>query len=263
MDQRTKMTRRTWPAWLLLISAISGCGTSEYNALINRGAARLRGQAKFQGMYLPTVIPGTQFSVRVPVIFTQSYTKDSGHPDDGDRIKPDRRQPPFMPADDTIKLTYEGMAKDPEGKTLPFYCYLAVGDAKPGDADKLANEVEAGLKKVLPEPVPTWEPVDADTPSGKAIHWRKIRMELSQPFFVKVNGKVEKQTMPGIFELWMYDAGEHLVLVGWRAPKAIEGPQTDEFTVVNGTSVPADNAKPDLSKWPILTAGSLESEQAE
>lgn len=242
----------------LLLASLSGCGTSQYNALANRGVVRLRGEAKFQGLYAPTQIPGSPFSVRVPVIFTTSYTPNSGHPDDGEKISPQRMQPPFLPADDAIKLTYEGTTKDAEGRKLPYYCYLAAGEAKPGEIDKLARDVENGLKQLFPEPPPAWEEVDADTPSGKASHWRKIRAVGPQQFFVKVNDVVEKQSLPGVFELWLHDAGDHVVIIGWRAPSAVEGPQTAEFTVVSGMAVPVDDAKPDLSKWPILTAGSLE-----
>jgi hypothetical protein len=242
----------------LLLASLSGCGTSQYNALASRGVARLRGEAKFQGLYAPAQIPGSPFSIRVPVIFTNSYTPNSGHPDDGEKIKPLRMQPPFLPAGDAIKLTYEGTTKDAEGRKVPYYCYVAAGEAKPGEVDKLARDIEAGLKQLFPEPPPAWEEVDADTPTGKAIHWRKIRAVGPQPFFVKVEGKVEQQKLPGIFELWLHDAGDHVAIIAWRSPSAVEGPQTGEFTLVGGLAVPVDDAKPDFSKWPILTAGSLE-----
>ena len=242
----------------LLLSALSGCGTSQYNALANRGVARLRGEAKFQGLYAPTAIPGSPFSVRVPVIFTNSYTPNSGHPDDGDKINPLRMQPPFLPAGDAIKLTYEGTTKDAEGRKVPYYCYVAAGEAKPGEVDKLASDIESGLKQIFPEPPPAWESVDADTPLGKAMNWRKIRAVGPQPFFVKVDGKVEQQKLPGVFELWLHDAGDHVAIIAWRSPVSVEGPQTGEFTLVGGMAVPVDDAKPDFSKWPILTAGSLE-----
>ena len=260
------MTRGVKAAWcvgplcLLLLGSLllSGCGTSQYNALASRGVARLRGEVKFQGLYDSAQIPGSPFSIRVPVIFTSSYTPTSGHPDDGEKINPQRMQPPFLPAGDAIKLTYEGTTKDAEDRKLPYYCYVAAGEAKPGEVDKLARDVESGLKQLFPEPPPAWESVDADTPSGKATHWRKIRAVGPQSFFVKLDGNVERQNLPGVFELWLHDAGDHVAILAWRAPSAIEGPQTAEFTMVSGMAVPVDNAKPDFSKWPILTAGSLE-----
>jgi len=47
------------------------------------------------------------------------------------------------------------------------------------------------------------------------------------------------------------------VIIVWRAPKQIEGPQQREFDSVGGMTVPVNNVKPDLSKWPALTAGTL------
>jgi hypothetical protein len=241
---------------MLLLVAVSGCGTSAYNSQVERAFAILRNQAKFQGLYAPTQIPETPYSVRVPVIFTNSYSAKSSHPDDGDTIHKQRMYPPFLPSN-AIKLTYEGMTTDNEGAKLPYYCYLAVAEAKPGDADKLATTVISGLRQAMPGSKEDWEPVDADTPEGKAISWRKLRLTGDQPFFVKKDDKVETRKLPGIFELWMHDAGDHIVMIGWRTPSSIQGPQKNEFTVVGGIAVPTDNAKPDFDKWPVLTAGTL------
>ena len=256
MLDQLRAARVVLPIWTLILASVTGCGTSAYNSQVDRAFATLRNEAKFQGLYAPTTIPDSQYSLRIPVIFTQSYTPKSSHPDDGDTINPKRMQPPFMQSDD-IKLTYEGMTPDAEGNQLPYYCYLAVAPAKPGDADKLATSVVAGLRQVMPESKEDWVPVDADTPEGKAVSWRKLRITVDQPFFVKVNDKVESRTLPGIFELWMHDAGEHLVIMGWRTPTSIEGPQTGEFTMAGGIAVPTPNAKPDFAKWPVLTAGTL------
>lgn len=256
MLERLRAARLMLAVCGVILASATGCGTSAYNSQVDRAFATLRNEAKFQGLYAPTQIPETQFSVRVPVIFTQSFTPQSAHPDDGDTINKKRMQPPFLPSDD-IRLTYEGMTPGADGSNLPYYCYLAVVDAKPGDADKLADAVMSGLKQLMPDSKEKWESVDADTPEGKAIPWRKLRLTADQPFFVKVDGKVETKNLPGIFELWLHDAGEHLVIIGWRTPSSIEGPQTGEFSLVGGIAVPTPNAKPDFTKWPVLTAGTL------
>ncbi len=262
MLERLRAARVVLPVCgLLLLATTTGCGTSAYNSQVDRAFASLRNEAKFQGLYAPMQIPDTQFSLRVPVIFTQSFTPKSSHPDDGDTINPKRMQPPFLPSDD-IRLTYEGMTPDTDGVNLPYYCYIAVADAKPGDADKLADSVISGLKQLMPDSKEEWVPVDADTPEGKAIPWRKLRLTVEQPFFVKVNDKVETRNLPGIFELWLHDAGDHLVIMGWRTPSSIEGPQTGEFSVAGGIAMPTPNAKPDFTKWPVLTAGTLTADAA-
>lgn len=258
------MTRLVWPGVLAgcvvsICVCITGCGTGTYDAVVDRGVAAIRADAKFRGMFAPVQIPEVPYTVRVPVIFPNSYTPTSSHPDDGPKILPQRMQPPFMAAEENIKLMFEGTVKE-GSSTLPFYVYLGASAVKPGEVDKFAAEIEKGVKTIVPaDQAPSWEPVDADTPSGKAIHWRKMRLMIDQPFLVKLDGddKPAAQNMPGILELWLHDAGEHAVMIAWRAPKQIEGPQQREFDSVGGMTVPVPNVKPDLSKWPVLTAGTL------
>lgn len=254
------MRSRRWPL-LACLALISGCGTSDYNQLVDRGVATIRASAKFQGLFAPASIPDAPYTVRVPVIFTTSYTAQSSHPDDGDKVNAQRVQAPFLPASLPTKLTFESTVKEGNRK-LPYYCYLSVVDAKPGDFDRLAGEIAAALKQVSPDPVPAWEPIDADTPTGKAIPWRRIRAEGEQPFLVKVNDQLEAQKLPGVYEIWLHDAGDRIAMIAWRSPKEIEGPQTDDVRITGGLALPAPNAKPDFTKWPVLTAGTLEQPAA-
>ena len=244
-------------ACALLLAGTAGCGTSDYNSLVRRGAASLRGEVKFQGLYAPATIPKTSLSLRIPLIFTESYDANSGHPDDGEKISPRRLQPPFLNLPG-LKLTYETRHKK-GNERIPFYCYIAETPAQPGDIDKLAADLQAKLKQQFPDAPDTWDGADADTPDGFAVHWRKIRVEGDQPFFVKVGDKVEERTLPGIFELWIHDADGKIVLLGWRSPKSIEGPADLKFITLNNITIPPDNPTPDFSKWPVLTAGSIES----
>jgi hypothetical protein len=234
----------------------AGCGTSDYNALVRKQVARLRGEVKFRSLYGPTTLPGTPVSVRVPMIFSESYAPDSPHPVDGQRIRPDRVQPPFLPLPG-LKLCYENTAANPEDVKLPFYCYLAAVPAQPGQADKYASDFQARLKKAFPDAPDAWEAVDAESPTGFAVHWRKIRTQGNQPFLVKQGNMLTTKVEPGIFELWLHDAGEYVVLVGWRAPVSINQPAPDDVKMEAGIILPPDNPKPDMDKYPQLTAGTL------
>ncbi len=254
------MTRLVGLGTLLgMASLVTGCGVSDYDQLLDRGVARIRSEAKFQGLFAPVRIPDMPYTVRVPVIFPNSFTPTSSHPDDGGKIRPQRMQPPFVGSDDVVKLTFEGKVEEGNRK-LPFYCYLAGRQVKPGEVDQYANVIEkAAQAAVQTGPKPTWELVDADTPEGKGLHWRKMRVEGDQPFFVLRDGddKAELETMPGILELWLHDAGEYAIMILWRAPKEIQGSQERDIQSINGLVVPLPNVKPDLSKWPVLTAGTL------
>ena len=251
--------------WTLLLGAVglamlSGCGGSAYDSLVNRRLLELRVGAPFKILWGPTTLDETPISLRVPLVFRKSYRPDSGHSDDGGRIKPDRLQPPFLPLPG-LKLCYEGASPDPGGGTLPFYCYVAV--VPKGDAAKLQTELQAALKTTFPETPDTWESVDAKTPEEKAVPWKKIRVEGEQPFFA---GPQKKPTMmPGIFELWIHGADDYVVLVGWRTPKSIEGTtaaQSQQDGLLQLRVQQATQGKLDLQVMPALTAGTLEVKQA-
>jgi len=164
--------------------SIVGCGTSTYDTVVDRGVATIDNR----GLFAPVQIPDVPYTVRVPVIFPNSYTPTSSHPDDGAKIKPQRMQPPFMAADENIKLMFEGMVKE-GNSSLPFYVYLGASPVKPGEVDKFASDIEKGVKTIVPaDQAPSWEAVDVDTPTGKALPWRKMRLNLEQPFLVKLDG---------------------------------------------------------------------------
>ena len=271
-----------WAAALVCVGlsvVLSGCGIGDYNRLMNRRLGALRAGAKFKNLYGPTQLSGTPISIRVPIIFASSYEETSPHKDDGAVIHPDRVQPPFLKLRG-FKVCYEGTVTQDNLK-LPHYVYLAAVPSQAGDADKLAAQIQADLTKAFPKPddakaddaaaaepeqqapEPTWEQVDVDTPQGVYSHWRKIRVEGDQTFRVRNSGKVEEQKLPGIFELWLHDTDNYLVLVGWRTPKSIEGPAAApaagavEAPGGDLLIVPPSNVKPDYSEMPARTAGTV------
>jgi hypothetical protein len=236
----------------------AGCGTSQYNTLMGRRLAALRAAVKFQGLYSPTPLAGTPFSIRIPLEFERSYEANSAHDDDGAVINPERLQPPFLKLPD-LKLCYEGRTKVGNDE-LPYYCYLAAVPSQAGEADKLLGQLQSQLKAAFPDAPDKWQPEDAPTPEGLYIHWRKIRVEGDQPFLVKTGDKVAPQKLPGVFELWAHDADNFVVLVGWRAPKSIDAPSTTTF--VDPFNRPT-NLKPDMAGMPVKTAGTLTGATAE
>ncbi len=255
------------PAWLAVAATmLVGCGTSEYSAQLNTRLDTLRAGAPFRVLWAPSSIPDTPVKIRVPQIFPKSYTAASPHPDDGPKVRADRINPPFLELPG-LRICYEGQGVDPERGKLPYYCYIAVTPSKAGDAEKLAADVQTKLKQTFKE-VPAWENVDVRTPKATSIQWQKIRVTGDQPFPLNQGRKLDgvpvvTTTFPGIFELWLYDAQQYIVLVGWRAPTTVEGP------VVSAAAKSAADIfrrpateKIDLSTLPFLTAGSLVIELA-
>ncbi len=243
-------------AWFCAL--LSGCGTADYEQLASRRVEEFRGSAPFKTLFGPTELADTPIRIRVPMIFKNSYMENSAHPDDGARISPDRLQPPFLPLPG-FKVCYESMF-GVAGKPVPYYCYLAAVPAKPGDADKLADQLMAALKEKFKETPDTWELVDAATPTTKSLPWKKIRVTADQSFRSFDGQKVSPGTLPGIFELWLHDAPGYIVLVGWRVAVGAEG--AEAWVDPTRPNAPASEPKLDLAKMPALTAGSLTIESA-
>jgi hypothetical protein len=259
---RLSFTTR-WGAWLAgvcLFATFAGCGTSDYDKLVSRRLEVLRGEAKFRGLWAPTQLADTPIKIRVPMVFPASYNADSAHPDDGPKISPDRLQPPFLTLPG-FKICYEGMVTDAQSAKLPFYCYLAAVPAKPGDAETLATEFQARLKETFKDAPDNWETVDCDSLSGVPVQWKKIRVMGEQSFRVMTGQTVAAQNLPAVFELWIRDAQDYVVMVGWRSPRSIEGPSAPP--AANATvAQPAGDGHPDIATLPILTAGTITIDSA-
>ncbi|MBI3837359.1 MAG: hypothetical protein HY288_05430 [Planctomycetia bacterium] len=250
-------------AWACFFVAVAGCGTADYESLLNRQLNDIRAGAPFRTLFGPTELSDTPIKIRVPMAFKHSYMENSSHPDDGAKISPDRVQPPFLPLPG-FKLCYESQVENVEGRP-PFYCYLAAIPSKPGDAQKLAADLQAKLKAKFNDTPDAWEELDANTPQNKGLPWKKIRVTGEQPFRVTDVMGIVSKNLPGVFELWMHDAQDYIVLVGWRAPSSIEGPASAQpppsMSPTGVMTSAAQDVRPDFSTMPALTAGTLTIEQ--
>jgi hypothetical protein len=250
-------------AWACCCVFLGGCGTADYESLLNKRVNDIRAVAPFRTLFGPTELPDTPLKIRVPMAFKNSYMENSPHPEDGPKISPDRVQPPFLPLPG-FKLCYESHVESAEGRP-PFYCYLAAIPSKPGDAQKLASDLQAKLKAKFKDAPDAWEDVDANTPENKGLPWKKMRVTGDQSFHVRDPAGLAVKDLPGVFELWMHDAGDYIVLVGWRAPTSIEGPAgppPEPSMSPTGVVIQAvQEVRPDFSTMPGLTAGTLSIEQ--
>jgi hypothetical protein len=257
MKRQSTFTIVGWLAAVALITTLAGCGTSDYDTQLRTRLDELRAGAPFRVLFAPTSIPDTPIKIRVPQLFPKSYTAASPHPDDGPKIRADRLNPPFMELPG-LRICYEGKGVDPDRGKLPYYCYICVVASKPGDAEKMAADLLAKLKETFKE-APAWENVDVRTPTDKGMQWLKLRVSSEQPFPINRGANGPKSAnFPGIFELWLYDAQQYIVLVGWRTPESVQGATTTaEVKTAADLFRRASADKIDLSSLPALTAGSL------
>jgi hypothetical protein len=244
-----------------MLAAAAGCGEPAYTSLLNHRLDELRAGAPFRVLYGPTTIPDTPIQVRLPMTFRKSYLENSPHSDDGDKIRADRLQPPFLQLPG-FRMCYEGNGSDPNAGRVHFYCYLWAIPSKPGDAEKIAADVQAKLNATFKDAKAEWQAVDAATPEGKGLNWRKIGVEAPMPYpsyrHEPDRKKMPTEEFPSKFELWMYDSPNYVILIGWRTPTSSEGvvpaSSMKNALPILGAELPD---KMDMSNFPVLTAGSL------
>jgi hypothetical protein len=246
-------------AALSALTLTAGCGGSAYESLVNRRLDQLRASAPFRVLWASSPVGETPIKIRVPMAYKNSYTPQSAYSGDGGRIRPDRLQPPFLELPG-LQLTFEDFSPSPSSGELPYYCYLAV--IPNGNAETQMTELQKELKAKFPSTPDTWSVVDAKTPNAKAVSWHMIRVEGDQPFYPK--GGKQAMTMPGIFELWIHDAGDYVVLLGWRTPTSIDAPgaATAGGSVSNPLEQATTQNKPDMKTMPALSAGSIVVDKA-
>lgn len=263
-DARLRISPWIYP--LLLSLLLSGCGTREYNKLVNGRVALARGEAKFRTLYAPSDVPGAPLKIRIPLVFKpdQLYVATSKHGDDGNQIRPDRFQPPFLKWSG-FQYCYEGRADSTDGRKYPFYCYLGAVPGTNADAEKLAAQFTSTLKETFKDAPLDWASIDCESASGIAVQWKKLRIEADQPFLSGSGDTVTSENHPGIFEVWIAEKQNHIVVMAWRVPKAIDtptaAPAADAAPAAGGlaalVAVQSSGAKPDTATMPILMGGTL------
>lgn len=263
---QARPTKFLWLGALLVTVVLPGCGRREYNRLTSSRIALARGEAKFRTLYAPTDIPGTPLRIRIPLIFKpdQLFIATSKHGEDGNQIRADRLQPPFMKWSG-FKHCYEGHAAADDGRSLPFYCYLGAVPGTSADAEKLQSQLAASLKETFKDAELDWQIIDCESPTGIAVQWRKLRIEADQPFLIKGAGGVAAENLPGIFEVWVAEKQNHIVVMAWRVPKAIDAPASAAAPAPAPTAsgiealaaVQSGGTKPDTNSMPTLMGGTL------
>jgi hypothetical protein len=219
----------------IFLSVICGCGTGEYERRLENRLSKLRGAAKFNDLYGAQELPGTPVSVRVPQIFKDPPLIE-GAQLNGKPVAMDRVRPKFVSLPG-LKLTYELLVEDADGRKLPFYCYVGAIDTTNGKIKDPAAALRKELSTSAPKSLGEWEGFTAETPNGQAIPWRKLRCVGNQEFFsVDKGGQEQSVTVPGVLEVYLHEEGKYLVVVAWRTPVSIE-------------------SKTELAKWAPLVAG--------
>src|SRR3989304_1525076 len=205
-------------ALIQLLGICWGCGTGEYERRLEGRIAEIKTESKFNFLSQPRDVPDTQVSIRIPQEFKSPPLVEGGEiegkPIDPRRVKPNVINIPGL------KLTFEGFIEDANKGKQPYYLYIGVTTD-----ERRANYPRIMVSELKSKSNTTTELSDlqAPTPQGRSLDWRKCRATGNQEFFyVPLEGEPSFRRMPGIIDLLFYDQGDILVIMAWRMPSGLE-----------------------------------------
>ena len=217
---------------MLLLGTVWGCGTSEYEARVEKRLRELQSGSKFNFLSDPIDIPGTSVSIRLPKkndanknsfpTSTDGFVNPplkEGAMVNGKAVDAKRLKPGMIEIND-LKVTYEGTILDRNKGNQPYYLYIAVSTGT--SRENFPRIMRNALAEKFPDTTEL-TPYQAQTPEGRSINWQMCRGTSNQEFYyVSEKGQGQSIQLPGTFELFFLDENDTLVTLAWRLPTSIE-----------------------------------------
>jgi len=139
-----------------------------------------------------------------------------------------RAEPPFLTLPG-LSYVVERQLDDATGQWLPAYVYFAAVPRAEQKADALQAALVQQAAKI--QAGATWSEVPISTRDGTTMTLKRLRVEGKQDFANLQKNPPVKVTVDGRLDLYFIEAGEHHVLVGWRAP--LGQAQKNQFDTVS------------------------------
>ncbi|HEV2972847.1 MAG TPA: hypothetical protein VGY55_22965 [Pirellulales bacterium] len=201
----------------LLMALSTGCGTGVYAERFDARLVELQRESAFAPLNRLTEDMPVNF--RLPDTLTHAFTLHSADTVDASKhVSRARVLPPFLLNGVGFRESFEGTYLDISQVKTPYYLYIWMHDApRPKDGLEIVRNT---LAAILGPPESDWTDVAAKTPDGpegQTRNWKRIHFKAPQSFEVERNSNLADEVMPGIFELWVYDAKGCDVVLGWRA----------------------------------------------
>jgi hypothetical protein len=211
-----------WRRFVLFVAPLSlaicaGCDlTGQYDVRFQETLKKAAARAVFDQYLYPTTIEVTDASrknlgvkLRIPKFFD---TNTKALPATDARAKP-----PFLNLPG-LSYAMERQLDDETAKFLPVYAYLAAVPKSEQKPDVLANTIAQQAAAAFPGA--KWADASLPTPSGGALNLKRLHLEGKQEFADLTKNPPAPASVDGVFDLYLIDAGDTSVLIGWRAPKA-------------------------------------------
>jgi hypothetical protein len=208
------------------VALSAGCDlTGEYDKKFQQALQKSAQRAVFDKYLFPTeteVTDAARKPTGVKLRILSVFDKDSKSLPATDA----RAQPPFLKLPD-LSYALERQLDDAQGAFLPVYLYFAAVAKPPKPDPKAAETLQATLAQGVAAALPgaKWEDAALQTPEGQPLSppLKRLRATGQQEFMNLQTNKPVK--LAGRFDLYLIDAPEYYVLIGWRTPS----PQADKY----------------------------------
>jgi hypothetical protein len=210
-------------AWLLPLAA--GCA-GEYDADFQSASQNATESQKFDQLGEARFTIGQlPVSVRLPKQLPETYIRPSSSDplNMQQRIDPLRAVPPYMSGFAQAHIaTFEVWNPAEEGK-LPVYVAFWTPPAT-SRGKGIFDRLKESLQKDFPGGQ-NFEDVNARTPDGGTIQWKRLKGTTTAPYFViNADGNLVQKSVKENLDLWVYTAADSTaaVVIAWRVPVELE-----------------------------------------
>lgn len=237
---------RTAVIWAGVLVLGGGCGVEEYDAKFNQQLVTLKKQTTFDRLGKPELIrdqhpylmrlPSTPphartYLFRLPRLpAKKENTEETSATTESDA---DTTNDDYLP---TFLRDRTGVAKlrywdhRIEGRRLSVDFYLAVFDKKApakenASAVALSQAILRAARIQWPEMSGAWSGMSCETPSGGMLPYLRLQMRGEMPFMHYASADSDQPKFPGKLDLYLHDAGPHVILWGVRVPDELDKDQ--------------------------------------
>jgi hypothetical protein len=209
----------------LVLTAVIGCGTGSYNALVSQRLEQLNREAPYVALNSPTPIAGTSVSLAIPKVLTSPINLDTADESGlNGKISAERVQFARVPLPGTF-LAYEVNVPIGEGMKAPMALQIAIFPKSDPRAAEVPQAIDAAVKKLFDKDI-VWEDVEASSLGGAKVPWKVVRYE-GELLFDQIpddpNAPIMFRKAPAKAELWWHESDAYHTYLMWRVPAAAEG----------------------------------------
>jgi hypothetical protein len=230
-------------AWL---ATAAGCGSSVYADKFQHRLEELKTSAEFSAVLTDLPTEGLPINFRIPKAFTKAFNQVSIDEETKRKISPAKFAPACLPDFPGLQRMFEGQTSSKDLKSkVPFFLYVGEGDAAAVKGKFPYEEWRERIKRGRLAPG-QWEDVDAPTPKGEKLKWKRLIATGKHVWDVtpiKTN-TTEYPSLDTFFQMWVFESPQTIAILGWWSTEDARGPSDIEklAKLTAGTAVVSPTA---------------------